>query len=298
MTTPADPQTFDLIILGTGSGNMIPTEAMDDWRIAIVEPGVFGGTCLNRGCIPSKMFIHAADVAMAIRTAARFGVHGTFEGADWPAIRDRVFGRIDPIAASGEAYRRGLDHVTVLDQPARFVGHKVLQTGEHRISADKIVLAAGSRPRIPSIDGIAQVEHHTSDTIMRLDALPEHLLVIGGGAISVEMTHVFHALGSEATVLIRGDALLTDTEPEISDELTQHFRDRGIDVRCGTTATAARQDADGTITLTACWWLPGGSATPTRSTCTAAASSLTPTACRGWTARWRRAAPGCTRSAT
>ena len=76
MPSTAQPH-YDLAILGTGSGNSIPNEAMEDWRIAIIEPDVFGGTCLNRGCIPSKMFVHAADVGRTIRTADRFGVHGT-----------------------------------------------------------------------------------------------------------------------------------------------------------------------------------------------------------------------------
>ena len=89
---------FDLVILGTGSGNSLIVPEMDDWRIAIIERGVFGGTCLNVGCIPSKMLIYAADVADTIRHASKYGVHGTFDGADWPAIRDRVFNRIDPIA--------------------------------------------------------------------------------------------------------------------------------------------------------------------------------------------------------
>src|SRR6516162_5814908 len=81
-------QDFDLVILGTGSGNSIVVPEMDGWRIAIIERGVFGGTCLNVGCIPSKMLIYAADVADTIRHAAKYGVHGTFDGADWPAIRD------------------------------------------------------------------------------------------------------------------------------------------------------------------------------------------------------------------
>lgn len=251
VTTTADraPQRFDLIILGTGSGNSIPTDEMADWSIAIVEPGVFGGTCLNRGCIPSKMFVHAADVAHTISTASRLGVHGTFEGADWPAIRERVFRRIDPIAISGEAYRRGLSNVTVFDEPAAFLAPKVMQVGDATITAERIVLAVGSRPRIPDIEGIGAVAHHTSDTIMRLDDLPEHLLVIGGGAISAEMTHVFDAFGSRVSVLLRSACLLSDVEPEISEELTRHFEERGIDVHRSTTAHAVRQEDDGTITL-------------------------------------------------
>src|SRR5690349_10068702 len=106
---------------------------MRDWRIAIVERSVFGGTCLNRGCIPSKMYIYAADVAHTIQHAATYGVHGTFEGADWPAIRDRIFGRIDPIASGGREYRLGNDNVTVFEGEARFVGERELEVNGQRI---------------------------------------------------------------------------------------------------------------------------------------------------------------------
>ncbi len=232
---------FDLAILGTGSGNSIPTEAMEDWSIAIVEPDVFGGTCLNRGCIPSKMFVHAADVARAVRTADTFNVRASFDGADFRALRDRVFGRIDPIARGGEEYRRSLDHITVYDQPGRFVGHKRIASGTDTFTADRIVLAAGSRPHVPDIDGIADVGYDTSDTIMRLDEQPRRMVVIGGGAVAAEMAHVFDALGTQVTMLLRGDRLLTTEEPEIGHCLTEDFSRRGLDMRLGVKAVAARR---------------------------------------------------------
>ncbi|HUG84863.1 MAG TPA: mycothione reductase [Euzebya sp.] len=234
----------DLAILGTGSGNSIPTEEMEDWSIAVVEPGLFGGTCLNRGCIPSKMFVHAADVARTIATAGTFNVHGTFEGVDFPALRDRIFGRIDPIAAGGEAYRRSQRHITVYDKPGRFTGPMTITSGEQTFTADRIVLAVGSRPRIPDIEGVQDVSYHTSDTIMRLDDLPRRLVVLGGGAVAAEMAHVFAALGSRVTMVLRGAHLLTHEEPEIGQALTTAFAARGIDMHLGTVAIAAKQRAE------------------------------------------------------
>ncbi|WP_370324795.1 mycothione reductase [Euzebya sp.] len=232
---------FDLAILGTGSGNSVPTEAMADWSIAVVEPGEFGGTCLNRGCIPSKMFVHAADVARTIRTAGTFGVRGTFDGADFPAIRDRVFGRIDPIAAGGKAYRRSQPHVTVFDRPGRFTGPKQITVGDDTFTADRIVLAVGSRPSIPPIEGIEDVGYHTSDTIMRLDDLPGHLIVVGAGAVACEMAHVFEALGSRVTLVNRSERLLMGEEPEIGTALGRAFAARGIDLHQSATVRSARQ---------------------------------------------------------
>jgi mycothione reductase len=90
-------RSYDLVIVGAGSGNMLPGQELADWRIAVVEAGRLGGTCLNRGCIPSKMLVYTADVARIVRDASRFGIGAEWTGADWPAIRDRVFGRIDPV---------------------------------------------------------------------------------------------------------------------------------------------------------------------------------------------------------
>src|SRR5436190_20267028 len=97
--------TFDLVIVGAGSGNSIPNDAMDDWRIAIIDADKWGGTCLHRGCVPTKMFVHAADLARTARTSAPLGVTSKVERVDWPAIRDRVFGRLDPMHDAGVDYR-------------------------------------------------------------------------------------------------------------------------------------------------------------------------------------------------
>ena len=98
-------EEFDLIIVGTGSGNMVPGSDHEGWKIAIVEADRFGGTCLNRGCIPSKMLIHAADVAETVQTATKFGVNARIESIDWDRVVGRVWGRIDPMAQAGERWR-------------------------------------------------------------------------------------------------------------------------------------------------------------------------------------------------
>ena len=146
-------QHFDLVIIGAGSGNTMLTPFFDDWKVAIVERDLFGGTCMNRGCIPSKMFVYAADVAEIARRGPRLGVETRFTGADWPAIRDRVFDRIDPIAVAGEEYRLSSPNVTVFKSTGRFIGHKRLAVGDDIITGDHIVIAAGSRARMPIADG-------------------------------------------------------------------------------------------------------------------------------------------------
>ncbi len=221
-----DRFTHDLVIIGTGSGNSVITDEMDDWRIALVEEGVVGGTCLNRGCIPTKMFVHTADVARSAATSEKFGLDTRFAGADWPAIRDRIFGRIDPIAVSGRAYRESSPNVDLYRDHGRFVGPKRLQVADRVLTADRFVLAAGARPFVPDVPGLDTVDHHTSATIMRLDELPRHLVVIGGGYVAVELAHVFGALGSDVSVIARSPQLLSTADPEVADRVTAAYDDR------------------------------------------------------------------------
>lgn len=222
---------FDLIIIGSGSGNAIPDELSNAWRIAVVERGVFGGTCLNVGCIPSKMLVLPADRAEYAKHSPRLGVHTEFHGVDWPAIRDRVFGRIDPIAEGGRRYRRdGHPNVTLVEGSARFNGERTIDVDGRTMTADRILVATGARPSIPPIPGLDEVPFHTSDTVMRLDELPARLAIIGGGFIAVEMGHVFSAYGSDVTMFNRSARLLRTHDHDISDRFTKVFAEK-VDLR-------------------------------------------------------------------
>jgi mycothione reductase len=214
---------YDLAIIGSGSGNTIVDEAFAGWRVAILERGVFGGTCLNRGCIPTKMFVYPADLAADAARGARLGVDTRFDRAHWREIRDRVFGRIDPISAAGRDWRAtGSADVTLYEGHARFVDARTLETGTgETITADRVVLAAGSHPTLPEIDGLADVPHHTSDTVMRIDELPDRVLIIGGGFVAAEFAHVFGSFGSRVTLVNRSGALLRHEDQDISSRFTE-----------------------------------------------------------------------------
>ncbi len=138
-------QHFDLVVIGSGSGNSLIDERFAAWNVALIERDeTFGGTCLNRGCIPTKMFVHPADLAESARRASTLGVNTGQVRVDWPAIRDRIFGRIDPIAAGGLEWRERSDNVTVFHGEARFVGPKTLQVG-----ADGSARTTSSSPPAP-----------------------------------------------------------------------------------------------------------------------------------------------------
>jgi mycothione reductase len=219
-------EAFDLIIIGTGSGNSIP-DYLADWKIALVERDVFGGTCINRGCIPSKMFVLPADVLEIARHSSRIDLDITVNGANWVAMRDRVFGLIDPISANGREYRAtGSPNVTLIEGTARFVEPKLIDVDGRRITAPNVLVAAGSRPMVPPIPGLVETGFHTSDSVMRLDAVPERLGIIGGGYIAVELGHVFDAFGSSVSVFNRSDRLIRTQDDEISARFTELFAKR------------------------------------------------------------------------
>jgi mycothione reductase len=242
---------YDLIIIGAGSGNSIIGPEHDDWRIAMVERSLFGGTCMNRGCIPSKMFIYTADLAEHARDNERYGIRTEFQGADWPAIVRRVFGRIDPIAEAGLEYRQGLPNVDVYEHSAHFVGPRELQVGGERITADQIVVAAGARSFIPDVPGIDDVPFHTSDTIMRIPRLPKHLIVLGGGFIASELGHVFRSLGSEVTIVNRSHVLLRAEDHDVAQRYTDLARAR-FDLALGSHIERVHRTADGVAVQLVC----------------------------------------------
>ena len=237
---------FDLVIIGSGSGNHIP-DFMNDRRIAVIERDVFGGTCLNRGCIPSKMLVLPADRMVEASEAGRLGLDIPEGRVDWPAVRDRIFGRTDHISASGRDYRAGrCENVTLIEGTACFVDGPTLDVDGRRITGDDILIAVGSRPVVPPITGLVETGFHTSDSIMRLEALPERLGIIGGGYIATEMGHVFAGLGSSVTMFNRSDVLLSAHDREVSERFTSVFSER-VDLHLNHLPTLVERRADGIV---------------------------------------------------
>ena len=220
---------YDLIIIGAGSGNSIPTPEHDDISIAIIEKDKFGGTCMNVGCIPTKMYVYAADVAHQTEHSQKLGITGEVTNVDWDSIVDRVFtNRIDKIAEGGEAYRRGDEtpNITVYDQHAEFIGPKTIKTGDDVITGDQIIIATGSRPQIPEAIAESGATYHTNETIMRLPEQPKSLVIVGGGFIAMEFAHVFAGLGTDVTIVNRSETLLRWLDTDLSSRFNKQARER------------------------------------------------------------------------
>ncbi|GAA1941817.1 mycothione reductase [Nocardioides hwasunensis] len=230
-------QHYDLVIVGAGSGNIIVDEQFDDFRVALVERGPFGGTCLNRGCIPSKMFILPADVATTARRGDALGVPTRVGPAEWRTIRDRVIAKVDADAADGLEGREEADNIDVYQGTASFTGPRTLAIDVDgkitEVTGDQVVLATGTRPVVPDIPGLEEAGFETSDTIMRLEAFPARLGVVGGGYVGSELAHVFSSYGAEVVQVEGGDSLLNDQDADVAAHFTSAV-ERRWDVRLGT----------------------------------------------------------------
>ncbi len=243
-----DPLHYDLVVIGAGSGNAVVDDRFASWRVAIVERGPYGGTCLNRGCIPSKMFVVPADLAREATDGPRLDVRTSYDGVEWAALRDRIFGRTDASAREGRDDREEQDHVDTFQGTATFTGPRTLRIaledgGEEELTADRVVLAVGSRPVVPDLPGLADVEHHTSDTVMHLERLPRTIGILGGGYVGCELAHVFAALGSTVVQIESADMLLDNQDADVARLFTEHAS-RQWDVRTGTTVERFSQDGD------------------------------------------------------
>ncbi|MFC8127460.1 mycothione reductase [Streptomyces sp. NPDC057302] len=230
----------DLVVVGAGSGNAVVDDRFSHLDIAIVSEGPFGGTCLNAGCIPSKMLAATADIADTVRDSGRHDVEARLQGISWSQVQRRVFGRLDPQARDGEQGRRDTPWITVYRGRARFTGDRELlvttDSGSERVTADRIVVAAGSRPVVlPEIKD-SGLPYETSDTIMRLDEVPARLTVVGGGYIAAELAHVFHTAGAEITVVEQADRLLAQQDESVSRTYTDSVRGQW-DLRLGRKVT-------------------------------------------------------------
>ena len=225
---------FDAIVIGAGSGLRISSRlAEEGLKVAVVDEGAFGGTCLNRGCIPSKMLIHTADVLDVIKRAQIFGIKAKAIGIDWRGIQKRVWKVIDGDARELEQANRKTKGITVYKKRASFIGIKELKVGNDLIMADKIFICAGTRPVVPPFTGLENVHYETSDTVMRLKKQPRSMIILGGGYIAVELGHFFASLGTKVTMINRSGLLLRNEDEEISAKFTELAKDQ-FDLRLDT----------------------------------------------------------------
>ncbi len=215
---------FDVLVVGSGAGLEVASFAAEKgMSVAIVEEGPLGGTCLNRGCIPSKMLIHSADVVETIKNSEKFGIKSKIESIDFASIVKRVSEVVDTDSAGIEKSLREAGNPTLYKMHGKFIGPKQMQVGDKQIEADKVFIVGGTRPSIPPLPGLENIPYLDSTKALRLEKQPEHMVIIGGGYIAAELAHFFGALGTKITILVRGERMLDNEDEEIADWFTKEF---------------------------------------------------------------------------
>ena len=231
---------YDLVIVGMGSAGMTAAEFASTLpiKVAAVERGRLGGDCLWTGCVPSKALLASAKVAHHMRTAGTFGIAPVEPEIDTAKVFDRIRHVQQRIAATDDSPQRFRDElgVDLIEGTARLTGPTTLDVDGERVEARFVLLATGSRPLIPPIEGLAEAGHLDSESIWELDRAPRSLVILGGGPIGIEMAQGFQRLGVPVTVLEKAERILGRDEPELAERLLGLVRAEGADVRLGTEA--------------------------------------------------------------
>lgn len=213
---------FDVIVIGAGSGLRISSKSAElGLKTALIDEGPFGGTCLNRGCIPSKILIHVADVVENIKNSKMFGIESKINKIDWDKIQKRVKSIVNSAAKGIEDGNKEDKNITIYKKRAEFVDSKTIKVGNELIIGKKIFICAGGRPFIPNIKGLEKVNYITSDEALFLKKLPKKMAILGGGYISAELCHLFSSLGVDVTIIYRGNKLLKHEDGEVSEKYTE-----------------------------------------------------------------------------
>lgn len=232
---------YDIIIVGSGSGsNLIEDALSHNKTVALVDKGPVGGTCLNVGCIPTKLIVYPADRIMEIREAKKLGITAEISAIDFPAIMERMR---SSVKKSHDRIQEALDSAEDFDfyfGEAHFTGDYTLSVNDKTIKGKTIFLVSGARPRIPAIRGIESIEYLTNETALQLTKRPESMVIIGGGYIAAEFAHFFEAIGTGVTIIQRNKRLVPEEEPEVSD-LLKTALSRRMTIHTNTDAQEVRQ---------------------------------------------------------
>ncbi|MGD0644361.1 MAG: dihydrolipoyl dehydrogenase [Candidatus Bathyarchaeia archaeon] len=237
-------ERFDVIVIGSGSGMIVASAAVEQgFRTAVIEHGKMGGTCINVGCVPSKMLIYPADVVATLNNAGKLGVHATMDSVDFNNIMTRMHALVDRDSGDQAKAVEATPNLTWFKETGEFISDYTMQVGLHTITSEKIFIVSGSRTGKPAIEGIENIDYLTSDTVLELHTQPKSILIIGGGYIGMEYGHFFSGIGTKTTILQRPYRVLPDEEQEISELLHKEMQQR-MEIYTGFEVIEAKQEGE------------------------------------------------------
>jgi pyruvate/2-oxoglutarate dehydrogenase complex dihydrolipoamide dehydrogenase (E3) component len=247
---------YDAIIIGTGQAgpSLAGRLAGSGWNVAIIERDRFGGTCVNTGCIPTKTLVASARAAWVARHADDYGV--VVQG-DISVDMQKVKARKDKVSGASstglEKWLKGMANCTVYQGHARFVSNHEVAVGDATLSADRIFINVGARAAIPPIEGLANVPYLTNSSMMDLETLPAHLIIVGGSYVGLEFAQMYRRFGSRVTVVEKGPGLLGREDPDVSDGIAEVMTGEGIDIRLNSDCISAGKAGNEIAVSAACY---------------------------------------------
>jgi dihydrolipoamide dehydrogenase len=220
-------EKFDVLVIGSGSGMIIASTAVENgFKTALVDSGPMGGTCLNRGCVPSKMLIYPADVVTILKEAQRLGVNAAVNSIDFRNIMERVHKLVNGDSGSQAHAVRETPNMKWFQRQGEFISDYAMQIGDETVRAEKIFIVSGARAGTPKFKGIETIDYLNSDTVLDLQTPPKSIIIVGGGYVGAEYGHFFSGIGTKTTIIQRPLRIVPDEEPEISDLLKRELEKR------------------------------------------------------------------------
>jgi len=251
-----EPEIYDAIVIGSGQGGSPLSIALAKagWKTAIIEREHIGGTCVNVGCTPTKTMVASARVAYLSRRSADYGAHSGPVTVNMSAVRRRKQQIVESFRNGGLQAIEKTEGLDLIKGEASFTGPESLEVrlkdgGTRLLAARKIFINTGGRPANPSVPGLDRVSTMDSSSIMELDTLPQHLLVMGGGYVGLEFGQMFRRFGSQVTIVHRGDHLLSSEDPDVAEEVAKILEEDGVKLLLNSEAIRAGS-ANGSVSLT------------------------------------------------
>jgi pyruvate/2-oxoglutarate dehydrogenase complex dihydrolipoamide dehydrogenase (E3) component len=246
-------QQFDAIIIGTGqAGPPLAARLVEaGMRVAIIERKLFGGTCVNTGCIPTKALVASAYAAFIARRAGEFGLRITGDIAvDWNAVKARKDAISGESRMAVERWMKGLKSSTVYMGQARFLSAREIVVGDQVLTSERVFINVGGRASVPPLPGLNEVRYLTNSSIMQLDSLPEHLVIVGGSYVGLEFAQMYRRFGSAVTVVEMQSRLIHREDEDVSDEVAKILGQEGIDIRLSAKCLSLARHGNGvSVTL-------------------------------------------------
>src|SRR6516162_5834812 len=245
---------YDAIVIGTGQAgpSLAARLAGTGMHVAVIERGSFGGTCVNNGCTPTKTLVASAYAAHLARRASAYGVETGAVKVDMARVKARKDALVERSTNALAKWLTGLPNISIYRGQARFVGPRTVAVGGETLTAERVFINVGGRPYVPDLPGVRQVRFLTSESMMDVDFLPEHLLIVGGSYVGLEFGQMYRRFGSRVTIIEMAPRLVAREDPDVSAAVKDIVEREGVEVRLNAECISLAKRGDDIVAKVDC----------------------------------------------